>query len=127
MGGSWYKKLRHVSFTGIEEMEPLEDIHCGYHVGLIVQEEKTTSGRKRLYAKQIRDGKQREECEARDRRSGRGNNVDKDKRNGMSHVCVIEGTLRNWASYAGDEPYKPPRVSLFWLHGLNVIKPEVPV
>lgn len=109
-------------------MEPLQDIHCAYHVGLIVQEEKTkTPGRKRLYAKQIGDGKQWEECEARGRRSGRGNNTDKDKRNGVSHVCVVEGSLRNRASYAEDEPYKPPRVPLFWLHGRDVIKPEVPV
>ena len=32
MGGDWDKKLRPVSFAGIEEMESLEVTHCVGHV-----------------------------------------------------------------------------------------------
>ena len=77
MGGGLDKKLRHVSFPGIEEMESLEDIYC---VCRVVQK---ASGRKRLKPQHVqKSSRKQEEYNVRGMRSGKGDSTDEGIRTG---------------------------------------------
>ena len=73
------KKLRHVSFLGIEKMESLEGIR---YVWRQREEEDFWKEEAQTMTRTDRYRKQQEECEVRGMRSGKGNDMDKGLRTG---------------------------------------------